>query len=101
MSYPNSPGYKVEGPSKEAAQAENSRASTLRDKVAQLIQNDCYTADECAAELNESILAIRPRLSELVKMGRITDSGQRRKNESGHNATVWRYVTVEQQQSLL
>ncbi len=47
------------------------------------------TADEIAAELNYSILTIRPRVSELNKQRRIIDSGLRRRNASGRNAIVW------------
>jgi predicted ArsR family transcriptional regulator len=60
-----------------------------------------FTADEAASELGESILAIRPRLSELVALGKIEDSGLRRKNASGMTATVWRRKEQFGQRQLL
>lgn len=91
FSYPQSPGYKRPGPSQEAAETMTSRASALRDKVESLfLTGATLTADECAEALHESVLAIRPRLSELVKMGLIISTGDRRKNASGMSATVWR-----------
>jgi predicted HTH transcriptional regulator len=48
------------------------------------------TADEVAENMGKSILSIRPRIAELSKLGSIEDSGQRRTNESGKVATVWR-----------
>ncbi len=47
------------------------------------------TADEVAYALKYSILTVRPRVSELYKLGLIVDSGLRRKNASGKNAIVW------------
>lgn len=48
-------------------------------------------ADECAAALRADVLSVRPRLSELVSMDLIEDTGERRPNHrSGKPATVWR-----------
>jgi hypothetical protein len=91
FSYPHSPGFKTNSTSRQAAQAMTSRASILRDRVEQLfLTGATLTADECAAALHESVLAIRPRLSELVKKGLLVSTGERRKNASGMSATVWR-----------
>ncbi len=91
--YPNVPGSKVAGTSAAAAQDMLGRAQTLRDEVlAQLMQHGPMTADEIAARLRESNLAIRPRCSELLAKGKIKDSGQRRRNESGKSAVVWKWV---------
>ena len=89
--YPNQPGYRIDGPSKDAAPT-RTEASTLRSSVLAVIRQRPSTADECARLLSESILACRPRLSELVALGLIEDSGERRANESGKSATVWRSV---------
>jgi hypothetical protein len=48
------------------------------------------TADEIAYALKYSILTVRPRVSELRKLRKITDSGVRRENTSGRTAIVWR-----------
>ena len=96
FSYPHQPGAKTPGTSTEAAEKIAPRASVLRDRVERLfLTGATLTADECAEALHESVLAIRPRLSELVKMGLIVKSYQgdmpeRRKNASGLNAQVWR-----------
>jgi hypothetical protein len=39
-----------------------------------------------------SSLSIRPRVAELKAMGKITPTGDRRRNESGMSASVWRAV---------
>ncbi len=96
--YPHAPGYKVAGPSREAATAERGRAATFRDLVLQYLTEREGTADECAEWCEASVLTIRPRFSELLKLGKIEDSGVRRKNESGHAATVWRVVRTQRQE---
>lgn len=48
------------------------------------------TADEIAARLAESVLAVRPRVSELFHAGLIEKTGERRPNASGLNAHVWK-----------
>jgi hypothetical protein len=91
--YPEAPVHKALGASQESAIKVASRAETLRERVlARLGQFSDYglTADECAAYLDESILSIRPRFSELVAMGKIVSTGKRRANDSGHSAIVWR-----------
>lgn len=66
-------------------------ASALRARCLDaLARHGDLTADECATILGESVLAIRPRMSELRKTGLIEDTGTRRPNLSGHSATVWR-----------
>lgn len=90
--YPAAPGYKDRDTSRKAADHVASRAELLRDRCAALVGAYAQvgrTADEAAADLGESILSIRPRFTELLHMGRIKDSGQRRRNESGRSAKVW------------
>lgn len=93
--YPDSPGFKAPGPSREAAEKIAPSAQLLRAAVLQKYERrypEGYTADEVAAELKQSILSIRPRVSELHRAGMLIDTLQRRKNESGMTATVWRFV---------
>ena len=96
--YPHFPGWKDTLPSLEAAVKMSPKAETLRNKVYQALKTKSMTADETADLLGESILAIRPRFSELKKMRLIADSGSRRKNASGCRATVW--VAAMKQENL-
>lgn len=91
MRYPESPGHKVGGTSEEAAVSMSERSITLRSRALRLLKKKSLTADQVARRLGESVLAIRPRISELHTMGLIIDSGRRRKNKSGRNAIVWEY----------
>jgi predicted ArsR family transcriptional regulator len=90
--YPDATGFKVSGPSEQAAEAMGSTANKRRAAVlAQLAQYPAgATADEIAKDMNLSVLSVRPRVSELKRMGKIKETGGRRKNESGMSATVWR-----------
>ena len=90
FTYPHHPGWKKRTTSEDAADAIAPKAPTLRDKVYQLLKAKPMTADECAEWLGEPILSIRPRLSELARMNKIVDTGERRKNDSGKNAIVWK-----------
>lgn len=90
--YPQHPGSKTNGPSQEAASRIAPKAPNLRDQAVAIFKQHHrlgLTADEMAFLLNVSILSIRPRFSELVRLGLIEDSGERRKNEFGSNVTVW------------
>lgn len=87
--YPNVPGSAPVDTSEEAAESMRNSAPTLRAKAMEIIRRTPSTADEVAATLNQTVLAIRPRITELFKMGRIEDTGYRRKNASGRRAVVW------------
>ncbi len=92
--YPDAPGFKVSGPSEQAARAMTGKAARMRTIVlAQIAQYPGgATADEIARDLDLSVLSVRPRVSELNRNGEIQQTGARRKNESGMTATVWRIV---------
>jgi predicted ArsR family transcriptional regulator len=89
--YPDAPGFKVSGPSEQAAEAMGGTANKMRAAV--LAQLALYpggaTADEVAKDLSLSVLSVRPRVSELNRTGKIRQTGARRKNDSGMTATVW------------
>jgi predicted ArsR family transcriptional regulator len=91
--YPDVPGFKVSGPSEQAAGAMG-KSTANKMRAAVLAQFAQYpggaTADEVARDLNLSVLSVRPRVSELNRTGKIEQTGARRKNESGMTATVWR-----------
>lgn len=90
---PHGPGFKERGgTSEQAAKAVASKSSRLRDAVLYQISlsgQRGMTADEIAAALNASVLAVRPRVSELNKMAKIKKTTERRRNESGLYAAVW------------
>lgn len=88
--YPIRAGYKKTGTSSDAARDVESRAGQLRLKVLHELMHSEGTADEIAQRLGEDKLSIRPRCSELYAQNLIEESGERRKNESGKFATVWR-----------
>jgi predicted ArsR family transcriptional regulator len=46
------------------------------------------TPDEVAAALARSVLAVRPRFTELKIDGLVRETGERRKNRSGRTAAV-------------
>jgi predicted HTH transcriptional regulator len=93
FTYPRAPGFKAAGTSRTAAEKVRPQALTLREQVLALLQRASLTADECAAKLDKSILSIRPRLSELLALGKIYDTGRTRANASGIQATVWKANT--------
>jgi predicted HTH transcriptional regulator len=88
--YPHAPGFKRDGTSKLAAEESKPEASYLRAACLDCIRRDPATADEVAEWLGRSVLAVRPRLSELVAQGKIEETGKRRRNASGKLAAVWR-----------
>lgn len=95
--YPESPGWKSGDTSRDAAVAMKGRASVLRERVYTEIAaagRSGLTADQVAARLGETVLAVRPRLSELfhVTPSRIVPTGERRTNDSTLKAKVWRAV---------
>lgn len=89
--YPRAPGAKASGTSKEAAAAIAGRVARLRDDVVVILRrHGPKTADEVAALLGESVLSVRPRMTELRQLGRVEQFGERRTNASGQSAWVWR-----------
>src|SRR5262245_4899842 len=89
VKYPEAAGWKVEGPSREAAGSIS--AGTIREEVLKwLMRYGAATADEAATALGYTPFTMRPRLTELKVLGLVEDSGERRANLSGRQATVWR-----------
>jgi hypothetical protein len=91
--YPDRPGYRRTPTSREAAQKIAPHAKTLqRLALAEFIaaHPKGLTADQVAKLLGESVLCVRPRCSELRAAGLIEQTPERRVNESGMTAAVWR-----------
>jgi len=99
--YPHHPGAKVDGPSRDAGDNIAEHALTVRERVDALFdKHKTLTADEAAKLLKLSILTVRPRCSELRRLQRSEDAGQRRCNESGMTATALRRKARSGQQEL-
>lgn len=87
--YPVDAGWTEPTTSREAAATVD--ASGLRFEVLTcLTSHGAMTADECAHWLDQSVLTIRPRFSELRALGVIEDTGERHMNTSGRRAAVWK-----------
>lgn len=90
FTYPNQPGFKARETSADAADAAAETAPILRARcLATLERSNGLTADEVAGRMGASILSIRPRISELTRLGKVRDTGERRNNASGKKAIVW------------
>lgn len=87
--YPHTPGKRRAQTSRDAGNAMKAKAPTLRDRCEALLKERSLTPDEAAAALNQTVLAIRPRFSELHRLGLIGLTGETRKNISGHKAQVY------------
>lgn len=89
--YPAIAGHQHTETSAAAAEAieRKGRAANLRNQCLELLKAENLTADECAAKLNENVLSIRPRVSELAKQGLLMDTGERRPSSMGSPMVVW------------
>lgn len=93
FNYPDRPGFKERTTSKDAARSVANDAQKLRERVFEVIRqsgSQGLTADQAAFLVGRTVLSVRPRVTELGKTGRITPTGERRANESGLKAKVWR-----------
>jgi hypothetical protein len=95
FSYPRVPGWREPTTSRDAAQAVRGSAEILRVRVLAAIKREAGTADEIANRLGESILSVRPRVTELSRQNLIERTGERRHNASGMSAHVWRTKTKD------
>tara|TARA_R110002167_G_scaffold138708_2_gene326011 strand:- start:594 stop:896 length:303 start_codon:yes stop_codon:yes gene_type:complete len=87
FTYPHKPGFKKRGTSEAAAKDMVIRAGTLKSGILILLeQHPDLTPDEIATKMGKTVLAIRPRCSELLKTNHITEAGIQRINTSGKNA---------------
>ena len=88
--YPHAPGARDRDTSRAAAADAAETAPQLRARALAVVEHsNGLTADEVAGRLGLSILSIRPRLTELSRLGKVRDSGERRRNASGKSAIVW------------
>ncbi len=91
--YPGSKTRSLNSPSRKAAEAIAPDAKTLRARAFRgLMKSAGLTADEVAAEIGASILAVRPRITELRALGVVIATEARRPSSTGSLSTVWRAV---------
>jgi hypothetical protein len=92
--YPERPGWKEGTTSRAAADAIAPECSALQAEVLAAIRKASprgLTSDEAAAQVGRSILAIRPRVTELYQLGLIEPTGEIRHNAGSHRgAKVYR-----------
>lgn len=97
--YPLRPGFKgLAETSPDAAAGVAPTAATWRDKAMvayRLRFPSGYTAEELAAVIGCERVTAQPRVSELLALGKVVDSGERRRNGSGKRAVVWVAVPDE------
>lgn len=90
--------------SRLAALAVASRAPTLRQRVLEILTEGPAIPETIFSQMKAEgvrtvLTSIRPRCSELARMGLIIDSGRREKGEGGCSAIVWRVTTHEEQRA--
>lgn len=78
------------GTSREAASVIKGKTARLRELVLEELRRTPSTDEELANALTLSGNTCRPRRVELVELGLVEDSGNRRKTTAGRNAVVWR-----------
>ena len=90
--YPYQAGYKKRSTSKEAADKINMQYPRLMfaiEDVYKFGENLNYTADEVAEKLQENLISVRARITELNQQTVLRDSGERRKNKNNRNVIAW------------
>ncbi|WP_404713165.1 hypothetical protein [Sphingomonas sp. MMS24-J13] len=93
FAYPDAPGAQDRDTSRAAADDMAPAAPILRQMALDVLErSNGLTADQVAARLGKSILSIRPRITELTRLGKVRDTGERRPNASGKKAIVWAAV---------
>lgn len=90
--YDGTPPHSDLSTSFEAAQEIKQHIPTMQEEVLDVVELAQFygcTDDEVELQLRKSPSSLRPRRRELVLLGRIVDSGERRKTRSGRTAKVW------------
>ncbi len=88
--YPVTPGFKRTDTSAKAAESMKPSKETLQQHVLAELAKSPATSFELSSRMGISYAAVQPRTSELRLEGKIVDSGERRKSDSGRNAIVWK-----------
>ncbi|MCK1554175.1 hypothetical protein IVB11_35295 [Bradyrhizobium sp. 177] len=102
-SYPNMPGYRTPGASKEAAIAVSGRARVLRKQIVAYLKSQYpkgRTADEIAEHFGLSLLPVRPRLAEAHYAREVEQTGERRLSRAGRHVNCWRAVLTDEEKGV-
>lgn len=84
------PASSAPGTSEDAAKAIKPRVADIHRRILAAIELCAMTPDQCAEALSMTVLAVRPRFTELSAWKLIEKTGERRKNSSGQKANVYR-----------
>lgn len=89
--YPREPGWKHTDTSRDAAEAIKPSTGYLREKVLSFLsQYGPSTSREISIGLGIDYASIQPRTSELRRLQKIKDSGERRADsKTGKRVIVW------------
>lgn len=90
--WPEPPAQQHSDTSRDAADAIKGVSGRLRREVYEWLAGrgvDGGTDEEIQAALNMPSSTQRPRRVELVRAGRVVDSGRQRPTKSGRKAVVW------------
>lgn len=90
IKYPHEPGFQDRDTSRQAAFDFKKPALSIREQVFNCLRWSGMTVHEVATFLDRTVPSVQPRFSELVAQGKIIDTGERRLNNSGKKAIVWR-----------
>lgn len=103
--YPQEPGYRQSATgetSKAAALSVKPRAPTQCALVLEALAEGPATPEQITDRINRGgkrilLMSARPRCSQLVRLGKIVDSGERGIGEGGCKAIRWRLATTNEQ----
>jgi len=93
--YPMTPGHRGVSSSIEAAEKIKPKVGGMRGRVYGIIKlcgEEGTTVEELCAFMKLEAKHVQPRVSELRKLGKVIDSGLKRKSESGVSVIVWKAV---------
>lgn len=92
--YPDHPGTKAGSPETayKAAERVEGVARTYRDMILAALQAEPagLCSDEIGKRIGISQYAVRPRVSELYRAGKVARTEERTKNAEGNTVMIWR-----------
>ncbi|MGN7161819.1 hypothetical protein [Sphingomonas sp. SAFR-052] len=97
MTYPTEDNHRGVETSREAAEMIGPLSSRLRAVVHGILYRHPMglTVEEVCKIADMPRYSLQPRHTELLKLGMIRDTGERRHNESGARAIVWRATVLD------